>query len=175
MNNAHDPFELLDIINEASDVLEQVTKKDAHTKGLLHKTVSALVVNSNGDHVLVKQASDRQDAGQYVVPVGGHLGAGESEENALKRETKEEIGLSDFDYKLKGRKIFNRFVIGRQENHFLCLYEISSDDEFSLGDEAVEYQIFPIAKIKRLLKETPSIFGDSYRFVLKNFYPDLLL
>lgn len=174
MSNLHDPHELLDIINETNEVLYQATKKDAHTKGLLHKTVTALVINSYGDHVLAKQSSDRQDAGRFVAPVGGHVGSGESEENALKRETQEEIGLSDFDYKLKGGKIFNRYVIDRQENHFLYLYEIISDEEFSLGDEAVGYEVFPIAKIKKLLKEKSSIFGDSYHFVLREFYPELL-
>jgi len=35
---------------------------------------------------MVKQASDKQDAGQYVSPVGGHVTSGETDIEALKEK-----------------------------------------------------------------------------------------
>lgn len=169
-----DPLELVDIVDENDIVLSQTTKRDAHEKGFLHRCVIGLVINNNGDHVLVKQTSDRQDAGQYVSPVGGHVKAGESSEDALKRETEEEIGLTDISFRFKGKGIFNREVLGRKENHYFILYEIDSDEDFIPGEEVDSYKTFSISEIKKTLKSNPKLFGDAYHHQLKLFYPELL-
>src|SRR3989344_4262031 len=100
--------EKVDIVDKNLKVLSHTTKKDAHEKGLLHKTVIAEVTDSKGRFLLVKQASDRQDAGQYVSPVGGHFRSGESDEDALKREAFEELGIKNFEFEYLGKVIFNR-------------------------------------------------------------------
>src|SRR5687767_9284467 len=98
--------ELVDIVDSECTVLSCATKSEAHQKGLLHRTVIAEVRDSKGNWILVQQSADRQDAGQYVSPVGGHVRAGESDEDALKRETLEEIGLTDFDFVPVGKLIY---------------------------------------------------------------------
>lgn len=162
--------ELIDIIDEQDNVLYQVNKSKAHKLGLLHRTVIAEVRNSKGQILLVKQTSDRQDAGQYVSPVGGHVKAGESVEDALKREALEEIGLKDFQYKIVGKAIFNREVIGRKENHYFIVYEILTDEDLKLGDEAESYDFFSFQRIEDELKTKPEKFGGAYIFVYSNFY-----
>jgi len=104
--------------------------------------------------VLVKQSSSRQDAGQYVSPIGGHVKAGEAIENALKREA---------------------FVLNRQENHFFVQFEISSDEDLKLNHESVEYRKFTSDQLNRELKQNPKLFGDSFHFVAKTSYPELLI
>lgn len=168
------PDELVDIVDENDQVLYQTTKGKAHIEGLLHRCVIGLVINSNGEHVLVKQTPDRQDAGQYVSPVGGHVQAGENTDDALKRETEEEIGLKDISFKCIGKKIFSREVIGRKENHFFIVYEIYSDEEYTLGPEAESYKAFSPEELRHLLKTSPQLFGNSYLFQLKMFYPEIL-
>lgn len=109
-------MEYVDIVNENNKVIGKCSKEEAHQKGLLHRTVIAEVINLKGEWLLVQQAGHKQDAGQFVSPVGGHVSAGETEEEALKRETWEEIGLKDFTYKLKGKAIHNRIVNDKKEN-----------------------------------------------------------
>jgi len=104
-----DSEEQVDIVDEECNVLYSTSKADAHAKGFLHRTVIAEIRDSIGNWILVKQAADRQDAGQYVSPVGGHVQAGETEEEALKREALEEVGFTDFEYELIGLQ----FLIGR--------------------------------------------------------------
>lgn len=82
--------ELVDIVDDACAVLYSVTKTEAHQKGLLHRTVIGEVRDSKGNWLLVQQSADRQDAGQFVSPVGGHVRAGESDEDALRREAMED-------------------------------------------------------------------------------------
>lgn len=167
--------ELVDIVNVNNRVLYQALKKEAHEKGLLHRCVVSEIKDSQGNWILIKQASDRQDAGQYVSPVGGHVAAGEGIEDALKREAFEEVGLKDFKYKHIGEAVFNRLVLNRQENHLFVLFEISSDDGLRLNHESVEYRKFNDNELKQELKNNPRIFGDAFFFVIKKFYPQLLV
>jgi isopentenyl-diphosphate delta-isomerase len=167
--------ELVDVVDEDEKFIEVISKREAHEKGLLHKTVIGQLIDSNGRWLLVKQSKDRQDAGQYVSPVGGHVTSGENEIEALKREANEELGLKeDFKFELIGKKIFNRFVIGRQENHFFTVYKIFSDTEPVINHEAESYKYFTEEEIKKELKENPKMFGDAFHFVVNNFFPNLL-
>ncbi len=167
--------ELVDIVDEKGDFLEVVSKKEAHEKGLLHTCVITEVINSRGEWLMVKPIVGRQDAGQYISPVGGHVSSGETELEAIKRETSEEIGLTgDYRYKFVGKKILNRFVVGRQENHFLSVYKMFSDQEPVLGEEDESYKYFTEEELKRELKQNPKSFGDAFHFVVKEFFPNLL-
>jgi len=168
-------IEYVDIVNEKNEVIGKTSKQESHEKGLLHRTVVAELIGSDGKWTLVKQASDRQDAGQFVSPVGGHVSAGESEGDAMRREANEELGITVTDnFKLIGRSIFNRFVCGRQENHYFILYQISSDEKPILNHESVGYERFSPDELREALKESPEKFGDAFHFLVKEFYPELL-
>ncbi|HEU4913901.1 MAG TPA: NUDIX hydrolase [Candidatus Saccharimonadales bacterium] len=166
--------EIVDIVGLDCSILSCVPKSEAHQKGLLHRTVIGEVRRPNGDWVLVKQSSDRQDAGQYVSPVGGHAKAGESNEDALAREALEEIGLTGLASEFVGRFVFERQVLGRHENHYFIVYRIITDQNLLLGDEAVSYETFSEENLRRLIAEKPDMFGEAFFALLRQFYPHLL-
>jgi isopentenyl-diphosphate Delta-isomerase len=168
-------IEYVDVIDEEGVVLEVVEKTDAHARGLLHKTVISQVISSSGKWMLIKQAKDRQDAGQYVSPIGGHVKAGERDEDALKREAEEEMGFTgEYKYQYVDRKIYNRHVLGRQENHMFVMYKIFTDMKPTLNEESESHIYFTENEFKKELKENPQNFGDAMMFVVKNFFPHLL-
>ena len=162
-------MELVDIIDEQKNHLYVVSKEEAHIKGLLHKIIIAEIIDSKGNKILVKQASDRQDPGQYVSPVGGHIQAGEDELSALKRESLEEVGIEPVKYKKIGEAIYRRKVLNRDENHMFILYEIYSDQSLSLNHESVSYKKFTDIEIQSNILTNE--MGDAFRFVIKKFYP----
>ena len=166
--------ELVDIVDENGNFIKVVTKQEAHEKGLLHKVVITEVIDSKGRWAMIKPSKGRQYAGQYVSPIGGHVSAGEIEIEALKRESEEEFGLRDFKYEFVGRAVFNRFVIGRQENHFFIVYKIYSDEKPVINHEIESYKYFTEEELKKELKENPKLFGDAFHFVTKTFFPNLL-
>ncbi len=166
--------EQVDIVDDQDNMLYQTSKVDAHTKGLLHRTVIGGVRTSDGKIMLVRQNPDRQDGGQYVSPVGGHVAAGETEDQALIREAEEELGYTDIKYQLVGKAIFNRFVKNRQENHFFIVYEILTDEEPKQLGECDDFQYFTEQQLKSELQENSSKFGAAYMFVVEQFYPQLL-
>lgn len=167
------PDELVDIVDEEGNFIEVVSKREAHEKGLLHKCVVAEIIDSRGRWLMVKQPTSKQDSGQYVSAVGGHVSAGETEVEALKKEAQEEIGLDgDFKYELVGRTVLNRYVLGRQENHLLVLYKIYSDKEPIVNDEVESHKYFTDEELKQELKENPKSFGNAFHFIVEEFFPD---
>lgn len=166
-------MEMVDIIDEKLNVHYQASKEEAHEKGLLHKVVMAHILNSKGERLLIEHASHKQDGGQYVNTVGGHVSANESELGALKRETLEEVGIKNFTFTFKGKKILNRVVLNRIENHYCFFYELHSDELPTIGDEAASYKYFTDNQLRKLLKEN-KIIGGSLLFVITTFYPELL-
>ncbi|KKP68591.1 MAG: Isopentenyl-diphosphate Delta-isomerase [Candidatus Roizmanbacteria bacterium GW2011_GWA2_35_19] len=168
-------MEMVDVVDENLKVLNSVEKQKAHDQGLLHATVIAEIINSKGEWLLVKQAGHKQDPGQFVSPVGGHVGSGEKYEVALKREAMEEVGLKNFIFKSVGKKIYKRQWPKGIENHYFIVYEINSDEEPTLNDESVEFKRFKVSEIKNLLKSNPDYFGLAFHFVVKSFYSSLFL
>lgn len=167
--------ELVDIVNEKGEVVGITTKKEAHEKGLLHKTAIAEVVDSKGRWLFVKQPIGKQDVGQYVSPAGGHVVSGESDELALRREVEEEIGLSgDYKYEYIGKTIYNRHVIGRHENHYFIVYKIYSDHIPVLNHECESYKYFTEEELKKELRQNPGSFAKPVHFIVKNFFTEFL-
>ncbi len=165
--------ELVDIVLPTGKVKHQMLKSKAHEDGSLHKTVIGYLKYGD-DWALVCQAPDRQDAGQLVAPVGGHVKADESDIDALLRESQEEIGVRNLRHRHVGTAQFHRQVIGRDENHLFIVYEIETDDDIVLGPEAVAIERFTTDELKRALVDSPDRFGDALYFVLEHFYPEFL-
>ncbi len=168
-------MEQVDIVDNELNVIDIVSKEKAHDLGLLHKTVIAEVINSKDEMLLVRQASHKQDAGQYVSPVGGHVKSGESVEEALIRESAEEIGLIDFDYTFIGKFVYNRVTRGKKENHYFHIFEIHADITPVLNDESDSYKWFSKAEITRRLLENRTLFGDAFIPIWENYYLSLNL
>ena len=170
MNNSE---EQVDIIDGHNRPLSITSKSRAHHDGLLHRVVIGELVNSKGEYCFVKQAGDRQDAGQFVSPVGGHVSAGERFEDALVRECQEEVGFTPSQIKFIGSTPYNRQVIGRKENHLFLVYQIQTDQDPVLNHESVEFKWFSVDEIKSTLKSNPQTFGAAWHHIFKNVYPNL--
>lgn len=165
--------ELVDVVDENGKFIKTVSKIDAHKDGFLHECVIGQVINSKGEYLLIKHPPDRQDPGQYVCPMGGHVTSGETKENSVKREMLEELGMKDYQFEYLGKAIFNRQVIGRKENHFFLLYKIFSDEAPILSHEAESFRYFSEEELRSEIKKHPENFGYAFHFVVERFFPNL--
>jgi len=100
-------------------------------------TVGALIFNQGGKVFLMTSPKWK---GKYVIP-GGHIELGETIEQALKREIKEETNLDIFDIKFV---ILQEFIFGEEfheKKHFIFLdYAAKTKNtDVVLNKEGVEY------------------------------------
>ncbi len=166
--------EQVDIVNEHDEIVGNSSKFEAHEKGLLHRTVISEVIRSDGSWLMVKQASDRQDAGQFVSPVGGHVQSGESIADALAREASEELGLNgNISFEFVKKFVYNREVIGRKENHMFIVHKIFSDATPVLNHESVAYEYFTEQQLRMNIRERPEMFGAAFLAVAEKCFPQL--
>ena len=105
-------------------------------------TVGALIVNPKGEIFLMNSHKWR---GQYCIP-GGHIEVGETIEQAVRRETKEETGLDIYEIEFL---CFQEFILDEsfwEKRHFIFFDHVCRTDsvEVTLNDEAQSYVWVPV-------------------------------
>jgi isopentenyldiphosphate isomerase len=87
--------EMLTRVTEGDEVLGPVPRSQCHgNPAMIHRSVHVLVVHPDG-RILLQKRSMRKDTqpGKWDTSVGGHVGFGQSYEEAARREAEEELGL----------------------------------------------------------------------------------
>ncbi len=86
--------ELFDVVNDRNEVIGCLPRAEVHRRGLKHRSAHLLLFNSRGD-LFLQQRSFRKDTcpGAWDSSAAGHLSAGESYDDAVRRETREELGI----------------------------------------------------------------------------------
>ena len=90
--------ELFPIIDEDGNVIGKATRRECHSGSmLLHPVVHLHVFNSKGELYLQKRSLSKDiQPGKWDTAVGGHVDYGEEIETALRREAREELGITDY-------------------------------------------------------------------------------
>jgi 8-oxo-dGTP pyrophosphatase MutT (NUDIX family) len=85
--------ELVEHVDEAGNVLAVVTRAEMRASRLRHRTVCLIVVHAG--RLLVHRRADHKDIwpGYWDIAAGGVVGAGESWDDAARRELLEELGI----------------------------------------------------------------------------------
>ena len=96
------------IVDEAGTVIGQATRGECHNGShLLHPVVHLHVFNPQGDIYLQKRPEWKDiQPGKWDTAVGGHIDYGETPEEALRREVREELGVTDFTPEFVGKYVF---------------------------------------------------------------------
>ena len=90
--------EMFDVVDENDEVIGQEERKTVHEKDLLHRAVHVLVFNKRKEILLQKRSLLKDKfAGAWDSSAAGHLDAGESYDDCVERELKEELGIEGVD------------------------------------------------------------------------------
>lgn len=113
------------LVNEEGETIGKATRKECHS-GLkwLHPVVHLHIFNKAGDLYLQKRSMNKDiQPGKWDTAVGGHIDYGETVEEALRREVREELGVTDFIPQFITRYVFESVVEKELVNTFRTTYE----------------------------------------------------
>lgn len=117
--------ELFPVVDEQGNILGSITRGQAHdgTK-ILHPVVHLHVFNSRGELYLQKRPEWKDiQPGKWDTAVGGHVDFGENVQQALLREVREELGITDFEPVCLGTYVFE----GKRERELVYVHKTIYD------------------------------------------------
>jgi isopentenyldiphosphate isomerase len=91
-------LEIFPLVDDEGRVVGKATRGECHSGSkLLHPVVHLHVFNTQGDIYLQRRPEWKDiQPGKWDTAVGGHIDYGETPEEALRREVREELGKTDF-------------------------------------------------------------------------------
>jgi isopentenyldiphosphate isomerase/intracellular septation protein A len=99
MNRRYENEEWFPVVNEQGKVIGKAPRSVCHDGKslLLHPVVHLHIFNKSGKLFMQKRSMNKDiQPGKWDTSVGGHISPGESVEEALTRETREELGINIF-------------------------------------------------------------------------------
>jgi 8-oxo-dGTP pyrophosphatase MutT (NUDIX family) len=87
-------IEMLDVVDENDNVVGIASRTDVHAQGLWHREIGILFVTPQREFIFQKRSMQKTtNPGLLAFTVAGHVVAGDSYEEAVRKEAEEETGL----------------------------------------------------------------------------------
>ncbi len=141
--------EVFIVVDRDDHVLGYKTRYECHhNPSFIHRTVGALIYDAKGKLLLQKRSATKDmEAGLWGISAAGHVTRGQTDEEAVHRELREELGV---DVPLT---FIKKFITGDdQETERAALYRGLSDGPFQPdAQEVSEIKFFDPREIRLLV------------------------
>jgi isopentenyldiphosphate isomerase len=149
--------EIVDIVNENDEVIGQELKSVCHEKDILHR-ISAVFVFNDKNQLLIQK---RKKNGKYDHSAAGHVHAGETYEEAAKRELSEELGVELNELEEVNKKILD---LSKNIHHICRLFLVNYNGSFNLQESEVDdVKFMSLDEINSILDKDPKMFCTGFK------------
>ncbi len=143
--------EMLPIVDEDGNIINAATRGECHNGSkMLHPVVHLHVFNSKGELYLQKRPEWKDiQPGKWDTAVGGHIDLGENVDTALKREVKEELGITKFTPTQLTHYIFE----SEREKELVFCFRAEYDATITPSEEVSEGRFWSLTEIKENMEK----------------------
>lgn len=155
-------MEYIDIVDEENNLIGKVEEKlYAHKQNLFHRTIHAWIINDKKELLIQKRSSSKKSYPNYWdISGAGHIKAGESILDGLKREMKEELGVEIDESKLEYIGVIKSTEEpNNMEFQYVCLIRLDKDvsDYVFEDNEVSEVKYVYFEELENIInKKTPN-------------------
>ncbi len=98
--------EIYDVVDEDDKVIGKATRKEVHTKNLIHRSVLFFIFDKKRRILITQRTKNKEFFKEYwSIGLGGHVLTGESYDDAVVRECKEEADIDSKPFFMNSFKI----------------------------------------------------------------------
>ncbi|MBI3823748.1 MAG: NUDIX domain-containing protein [Planctomycetes bacterium] len=144
--------ELVDVIDDAGNTIGVVTRREMRARGLPHRCTYVLVFNHRGElFIHLRTPTKDVNPSLWDVAIGGVLAAGESFDQGMRREIREELGI-DAD----AVELFPVRYADERTSVRAMAYRLNHDGPFELqAEEIVRGEFVPIDDVLQRIEREP--------------------
>ncbi|MBQ8866951.1 MAG: NUDIX domain-containing protein [Bacteroidaceae bacterium] len=159
--------EMFPIVDEEGNILNAATRGECHNGSkLLHPVVHLHLFNPQGELYLQKRPEWKDiQPGKWDTAVGGHIDLGESVEQALIREVREELGIQ---LQEAPQQIAHYVFESERERELVFVHKTVYDGAIHPSDELDGGRFWPIEEVKASLGKgifTPNFESEFLKFI----------
>lgn len=158
---------LVDEHDRETGVME---KMEAHRKGILHRAISVVVFNSNGEILLQQRAYNKyHSAGLWTNTCCSHPRPGESTADAARRRLREEMGLDlqpEFAYSFRYKAALENNLTEHELDH---VFTAIHDELPQVNpNEVVNWKYMSLTDLHLAVLQNPHEFTSWFRLMLSH-------
>ncbi len=164
-----DPNELFDIVDDHDRVIGRATRAEVHARQLWHRAVHVFLFNRQGELYIQQRALTKDTSpGCFDSSASGHLDAGESYDDAVHRELREELALTvSPDLLVRTLRLDARPETGWE---FVWVYTLTGDFQPTPNPREISAGYFrDRSQIAALVTEQPATCAPAFRLIFQEF------
>ncbi len=159
--------EMFPVVDEEGNIVGAASRGECHNGSrLLHPVVHLHLFNSKGELYLQRRPLWKDiQPGKWDTAVGGHVDLGESVEMALRREVREELGVTDFTPETVTHYVFD----SARERELVFVHRTVYDGLVTPSEELDGGRFWSLDEIRENLGKglfTPNFEGEIQRIGL---------